>query len=101
MSGEAVVTFRCVAEGSRLRVRVTTPGYNPYINCQFPKGILLFSFSLSPSLSFSSPLSKPSEKRGVCTGPQLRVFLSLLSPPHTSTEFQTMLFLLAHLPREQ
>ena len=34
-----VVTFLCVAEGSRLRVRITSPGYMPGANCQFPRAI--------------------------------------------------------------
>jgi Zinc finger, C3HC4 type (RING finger) len=33
------VRFLCVAEGSRLRVRVITPGYQNGINCQFPRAI--------------------------------------------------------------
>jgi hypothetical protein len=48
---EAVVTFRCISEGNRLRVRVTTPGYNPHINCQFPKGLCLTLLSLFSSFS--------------------------------------------------
>lgn len=36
---EGVVFFRCVKEGSRLRVRISTPGYFPEANCQFPRAI--------------------------------------------------------------
>lgn len=36
-SPPTIVRFRCVREGSRVRVRVITPGYNPYANCQFPR----------------------------------------------------------------
>lgn len=33
------VMFKCVKIGSRLRVRVISPGYNPFANCQFPRAI--------------------------------------------------------------
>jgi Zinc finger, C3HC4 type (RING finger) len=33
------VEFECFAEGSRLRVRVTSAGYNRFANCQFPRDI--------------------------------------------------------------
>ena len=36
---ESRITYRCVKVGSRLRVRVTTAGYNPTANCQFPRAI--------------------------------------------------------------
>lgn len=39
MASENTIRLRCVKEGSRLRVRITTPGYNPYANCQFPREI--------------------------------------------------------------
>lgn len=39
MDPEPKVTFVCVQEGSKLRVRVTSPGYNHDANCQFPRAI--------------------------------------------------------------
>lgn len=38
-SDASEVEFECVAEGSRLRVRIVTPGYAPGSNCQFPRAI--------------------------------------------------------------
>jgi hypothetical protein len=34
-----LVRFRCVKDGSKLRVRVISPGYNTLANCQFPRNI--------------------------------------------------------------
>jgi len=31
------VELKCIKEGSRLRVRIISPGYNPNSNCSFPK----------------------------------------------------------------
>ena len=39
MAAAGLVEFECVAEGSRLRVRIVTPGYAPGANCQFPRAI--------------------------------------------------------------
>ncbi len=36
---DRIVKFRCIKEGSRLIVRVTSPGYQNGINCQFPRSI--------------------------------------------------------------
>jgi len=36
---EPQVEFVCVRQGSRLRVRITTPGYHHNANCQFPRRI--------------------------------------------------------------
>ena len=36
---EEYVHFRCVKEGSRLRVKIISSGYNHDANCQFPKKI--------------------------------------------------------------
>ncbi len=33
------VNLKCIKEGSRLRVKITTPGYNNNANCQFPRAI--------------------------------------------------------------
>ncbi len=38
---EDIIRYKCTKVGSRLRVRVTSPGYNPYANCQFPRDIRL------------------------------------------------------------
>lgn len=38
-TSEDTVYFKCVKEGRRLRVRITTPGYYPDANCQFPRAI--------------------------------------------------------------
>lgn len=35
------VTLKCIKEGSRLRVRITSPGYYHDANCQFPRDIRL------------------------------------------------------------
>ena len=35
----AVAKLRCVKEGSKLRVKIISPGYSPDANCQFPKAI--------------------------------------------------------------
>jgi hypothetical protein len=34
-----IIRFQCVKEGSRLRVRILSPGYNHEANCQFPRAI--------------------------------------------------------------
>ena len=34
-----LLRLRCVKEGSRLRVKIISPGYSPEANCQFPKAI--------------------------------------------------------------
>lgn len=39
MASEEVVRYKCIKVGSRLRVRVTSPGYNHNANCQFPRDI--------------------------------------------------------------
>ena len=31
------VYLKCVKEGKKLRIRITSPGYNNDANCQFPK----------------------------------------------------------------
>lgn len=36
---DEMVELVCVAEGSRLRVRITSPGYLAQANCQFPRAI--------------------------------------------------------------
>lgn len=33
------VRLKCVSEGSKLRIRIISPGYYNYANCQFPKDI--------------------------------------------------------------
>jgi hypothetical protein len=33
------VNLACVKEGGRLRVKITSPGYNPCANCQFPQNL--------------------------------------------------------------
>lgn len=34
-----LVTFQCVKVGSKLRIRIISPGYNKEANCQFPRNI--------------------------------------------------------------
>lgn len=34
-----LVNLICVKEGSRLRVRITSPGYHNHANCQFPRNL--------------------------------------------------------------
>jgi hypothetical protein len=36
---ENIVRLKCVKAGSKLRVRIISPGYNPDANCQFPRAI--------------------------------------------------------------
>ena len=36
---ENLIQFKCIKEGSKLRVKIISPGYNQYANCQFPKNI--------------------------------------------------------------
>jgi len=36
---EPQVRLQCVKQGSKLRVRIISPGYNPNANCQFPRAI--------------------------------------------------------------
>jgi hypothetical protein len=36
---EELVRLRCVKEGSRLRVKIISSGYNNFANCQFPRDI--------------------------------------------------------------
>ena len=39
MTDDTKVYLECVKEGSRLRVKIRSPGYNNNANCQFPKNI--------------------------------------------------------------
>ncbi len=39
MSQNVKVTLKCTREGSRLRVRIISSGYNNTANCQFPKNL--------------------------------------------------------------
>lgn len=61
MASEGTVRFRCVKEGSNIRVRVITPGYNSNANCQFPRAIRVdgkeFEAPVS-ALSFSDARGK-------------------------------------------
>ena len=36
---EMLVYFKCVREQNKLRIKITSPGYNPHANCQFPRAI--------------------------------------------------------------
>ena len=38
---EDPVELECIRAGSKLRVRVISPGYNPNANCQFPRALRL------------------------------------------------------------
>lgn len=33
------VLFKCVKENNKLRIKITSPGYHPDANCQFPRNI--------------------------------------------------------------
>ena len=33
------IELKCVQEGSKLRVRIVSPGYNPNANCSFPRAL--------------------------------------------------------------
>lgn len=35
------VRLKCVKEGSKLRVKILSPGYSPEANCQFPRSVRL------------------------------------------------------------
>ena len=35
------VRLKCVKEGSKLRIKIVSPGFSPDANCQFPKNIRL------------------------------------------------------------
>lgn len=39
MDSTTTVTLQCVRQGSKLRVRILSPGYNRQANCQFPRAI--------------------------------------------------------------
>lgn len=39
MASETFVILKCVREGSRLRVKILSPGYHRDANCQFPRNI--------------------------------------------------------------
>ena len=39
MKKQELVRLKCVKEGSKLRVRIISAGYNPRANCQFPRAI--------------------------------------------------------------
>jgi len=58
MNPEALVYFACVKERSKLRVRITSPGYNPEANCQFPRAIR------ADGKTFTAPVSAISFARG-------------------------------------
>ena len=36
---ESTVILECQKQGSKLRIRIISPGYNNYANCRFPKAI--------------------------------------------------------------
>jgi hypothetical protein len=36
---EQLIRIKCVKEGSKLRIKITSPGYSSDANCQFPKDI--------------------------------------------------------------
>lgn len=53
----STVQFRCVKVGSKLRVQITSRGYNQRANCQFPRAIRIVgrTFSApSEAVSFAS-----------------------------------------------
>lgn len=58
MNPLALVYFTCVKEGSKFRVRITSPGYNPEANCQFPRAIR------GDGKIFTAPVSAVSFARG-------------------------------------
>ena len=35
----SAVTIECVSDGSKIRARVISPGYDPEKNCQFPRDL--------------------------------------------------------------
>ena len=39
MEQVSIVHLRCIRENGKLRVRITSPGYNHCANCQFPRNI--------------------------------------------------------------
>lgn len=48
---EQLIYFECVKVGSKLRVRVISPGYNPEANCQFPRAIRRIGAKYSAPIS--------------------------------------------------
>lgn len=57
-SGDAMVYLHCVREGSKLRVRILSSGYNREANCQFPRAIR------SPGRQYAVPKTAISFARG-------------------------------------
>jgi hypothetical protein len=55
---DPLVYFQCVLDGSKLRVRITSPGYNGEANCQFPRNIR------RNGLRYSTPASCVKFSRG-------------------------------------
>jgi hypothetical protein len=57
----SLIYFKCVRAGSKLKVRVISPGYNANANCQFPRAIrqenAIYSAPVS-DLSFSEMRGK-------------------------------------------
>ncbi len=61
MSAEDKIFLQCIKEGSKLRVRVISPGYNNEANCQFPRNIRVEGRTYSTfisNLSFSERSGK-------------------------------------------
>ena len=51
MAEEPTITFICVKEKNKLRVRIITNGYHHDANCQFPRGIR------KENMKYSAPIS--------------------------------------------
>jgi hypothetical protein len=60
----SVVSFVCVREGGKLRVRITSPGYYADANCQFPRAIR------APGATFTAPADAVT----LAAGPQGRYY---------------------------
>lgn len=60
ISESPTLRFKCIKDHGKLRVRITTPGYNPHANCQFPRAIRV------EGREFEAPVSALSfsEQRG-------------------------------------
>ena len=41
MSQDEFIRLKCVKQGSKLRIKILSPGFSPDANCQFPKNIRL------------------------------------------------------------
>jgi len=83
------VRLQCVKQGSKLRVRIISPGYNPTANCQFPRAIRV------ENAQYLAPASAITFSEGAGSKFFYRVAKSQITqvPPDTATATESLLAL--------